>query len=341
MAQKATIRDVARVADVSLGTISNYLNGTKPVSSRSAEAIDAAIQQLGFIPNSGARVMRGARSHAIGFIIPDSTNPFFVEVARGIEEVAFRAGHVVVVCNTLGDPMREDHYARSLSEMRVLGAVVTGTTATESHLQLLASSGAALVVLGAPNLSPSLSTVSLDDESGGFLAMSHLLSLGHREIVLVGGPAAEAQISARFDGARRAWAEVVGATPDGLQRLDVTGRTPAIRMAAADHIVALRQRPTAMFCANDVIALAMSARLAQLGYTVPDDFSVIGYDDIGDAQLAAVPLTTVRQPQYEMGHTAAEMVLALAAAKHVEVRDARFEPGLVVRSSTGPPSSGP
>ena len=336
MSPKPTIRDVARLADVSLGTISNYLNRTKPVSAKSAQAIDTAIQDLGFIPNSGARVMRGARSHAIGFIIPDTTNPFFTEVARGIEDVAFRAGHVVVTCNTDGDPLREDHYARSLSEMRVLGAVVTATTATESHLELLASSGAALVLLGSPNAHSTLPTVSVDGERGGYLAMSHLLSLGHRDIVLVGGPAGDDQIGERFDGAHRAWNEVVGDTGDRLRRVDAQGSTPATRMAAADAIVELDPMPTAILCANDVIALAVSARLAQRGYSVPGDFSVVGYDDIDGAQLAAVPLTTVRQPQYDIGHAAAEMVLAIAAGAELEELNTSFAPELIIRSTTGP-----
>lgn len=335
MAQKPTIRDVARVADVSLGTISNYLNGTKGVSAKSAASIDAAVAELGFIPNSGARVMRGARSHTLGFIIPDTTNPFFIEVARGIEEVAFRNGHVVVTCNTLGDPEREDHYARSLAEMRVLGAVVTGTTATESHLDLLASSGAALVVLGLPELNPRMSTVSVDDRTGGGLAMEHLLRLGHRDIVLVGGPAGDAQVRERFEGAQRAWQAATGLPVGALRRVDALGSTPATRMAAADAIVRLDPVPTAIFGANDVIALAVSARLAQLGFSVPDDFSVIGYDDIDDAQLAAVPLTTIRQPQYDLGRTAAEMVFRLASGE-IEVEHITFEPELVERSSTAP-----
>lgn len=338
MAQKPTIRDVARVADVSLGTISNYLNGTKGVSAKTAAAIDAAVAELGFIPNSGARVMRGARSHALGFIIPDTTNPFFIEVARGIEEVAFRAGHVVVTCNTLGDPDREDHYARSLSEMRVMGAIVTGTTATESHLELLASSGAALVVLGVPALNPHMSTVSVDDRLGGRLAMTHLVELGHRDIALVGGPAALAQVSERFDGARSAWTELTGLDVGRLRRVDALGSTPATRMAAADLIAALDPVPTAVLCANDVIALAVSARLAQLGFDVPGDVSVVGYDDVDGAQLAAIPLTTVRQPQYEIGHAAAELLLELASGVD-EIRHIEFEPELVVRATTAPPRS--
>lgn len=339
VSQKPTIRDVARVADVSLGTISNYISGTKAVSGRAAAAIDAAIETLGFIPNSGARVMRGARSPAIGFIIPDTTNPFFIEVARGIEDVAFRAGHVVVVCNTNGDPDREDQYARSLAEMRVMGAVVTSTTATESHLRLLASSGAALVLLGPDELTPNLATVGVDNELGGHLAMSHLLELGHRSVVLVGGPAGDAQVAARFAGAQRAWAEAMGDAAPPLRRVDSRGSTPSTRMAAADEIVKLDPLPTAVVCANDVIALAICARFTQLGYSVPSNFSVVGYDDIADAQLAPVPLTTIRQPQYDIGHAAAEMILTLAAGEDLEVQHAEFDPALVVRSTTSRPQA--
>ncbi|MBO9627075.1 MAG: LacI family DNA-binding transcriptional regulator, partial [Microbacterium sp.] len=137
MTRRATIREVARLAEVSLGTISNYLNNNKPIAPETRDRIESAIDQLGFIPNAGVRVMRGGRSHAIAFLIPDSGNPFLVEVARGIEDVAIGARHVVVTCNTDGDREREDHYARVLSEMRVVGAVAMAMSAGETALRRL------------------------------------------------------------------------------------------------------------------------------------------------------------------------------------------------------------
>lgn len=281
--------------------------------------------------------MRGGRSHAIGFIIPDATNPFFIEVARGIDDVALHAGLVVVTCNTQGEAAREKHFARSLSEMRVAGAIVTATTATESHLQLLASSGAALVVLGTSGAASTLPTVSVDDELGGSLAMRHLLDLGHRDIVLVGGPAGELQVARRFAGAARVWNQVAGAGRNELRRLDAMGSTPEARMAAADGIANLNPMPTAVLCANDVIALAVSARLAQRGFLVPADFSVVGYDDIDAARVALTPLTTIRQPQYEIGRAAAETVLAIAGGATPADAQKRFTPELIVRQSTAVP----
>lgn len=333
MTRRATIREVARLAEVSLGTVSNYLNDNKPIAPETRERIESAIEQLGFIPNAGVRVMRGGRSHAIAFLIPDSANPFLVGISRGIEDVAIGAKHVVVTCNTDGDPDREEHYARVLSEMRVVGAVVMAMSAGESALRQLKASGAAVVVLGGGNHGFGFPGIDVENVHGGYLAMKHLLSLGHQDIVFVGGPGAEPQIDDRYFGCLRALDEF-GLDRTRLRRINADGNTTAARRAVAERIVQELPEITAAFCANDLIALTLQSVLLQRGVSIPDQFSLVGYDDIDGAEVATVPLTTIRQPQYELGRAAAELVLALAAGDTATSHARSFEPELVIRSST-------
>lgn len=336
MARRATIREVARLADVSLGTVSNYLNDNKPIAPETRERIESAIDQLGFIPNAGVRVMRGGRSHAIAFLIPDSGNPFLVEVSRGIEDVAIAARHVVVTCNTDGDAEREEHYARVLSEMRVVGAVVMAMSAGETALRRLEASGAPVVVLGSGTHGFGFPGIDVENTHGGYLAMKHLLTLGHRDIIFVGGPGAEPQIDDRHLGCLRAFDEF-GIDRSRLRRINAEGNTTLARREMAERILGELPQVTAAFCANDLIALTVQSVLLQHGVSVPGDFSLVGYDDIPGAELAPVPLTTVRQPQYELGRAAAELVLALAAGDSTAGHVRSFEPELVVRSSTAAP----
>lgn len=332
MAGGATIRDVAAVANVSLGSISNYLTDKKPVSAEARARIEAAIAELGFIPNEAARIMRGGRSHAIGFVIPDAGNPFLTEVARGIEDVAILAGYVVVSCNTDGDRAREAHYARALSEMRVAGAVVMAMSTSEKHLQKLHASGAAVVVIGHSHLSSAFPTIEIDNVHGGYLAMRHLLDRGHHDMVFLGGPGAAPQIDDRFAGCVRALVEA-GRDPAALRRIDATGNSTSARVAAAEQVADLLPGPTAAICANDLLALALESTLLRRDVAIPREFAIVGYDDIEGAQLAPVPLTTVRQPQYELGRVAAQRVLDIADGR-ADQPIAPFVTELVVRGTT-------
>lgn len=329
MAKPATVKEVARLADVSTGTVSNYLNHSKPIAPRTRARIEEAIEQLGYIPNAGVRVVLGQRSPALAFLIPDSRNPFLAEVARGIEDVAVSAGYVVVVCNTNGDVSREEHYAQALSEMRVAGVVAMAMSAGEPALRRLESSGARVVVVGERS-GPGFIGIDLDNELGGYLAMRHLLELGHRRIAFVDGPGAQPQTEDRFRGARRACRER-GLTDASLIRLQAEGNTTAARIAVARQVLQLHG-VTAAQCANDLIALSLRSVCLESGIGIPDDLAIIGYDDVEEAASLPVPLSTVRQPQYELGVTAARLIL-----DHVDDAESvapSFHPELIVRGST-------
>jgi LacI family transcriptional regulator len=330
MAEHSTIRDVARVADVSLGTVSNYLSGKKPISDAMRVKIDSAIAQLQFVPNAAVRVMQGGRSHVIAFIIPDSGNPFFSEVARGIEDFAIANGHVVVSCNTEGDLERERHYAKALSEMRV-GAVVAVASGSNEHLlTTLRNTGVRVVTLGRQLPDSPFPAIAADDLRGGFLAMSHVLERGHRRVAFLGAPEAESQIRERFAGCVAAFTDA-GLDPADLLRVDANLNSPTARSEASRAILALDPRPSAVVCANDVIALALETEAIRAGVRIPEDLAIVGYDDIEGAGIAPVPLTTVHQPRYDLGHSAAELALSdeYPVATHPP-----FVPRLVVRESS-------
>jgi LacI family transcriptional regulator len=332
MADHATIKDVAALAGVSVGSISNFLTSKKAISDRQRERIQSAIDELGYIPNSAVRVMRGQRNSAIGFMIPDSSNPFFSEVARGVEDVAIEAGYVVVICNTNGDDDRENHYARTLSEMRVVGAIATPLSASEKNLSQLSASGAAIVLLGSGDHPLAFSSVDIDDVEGGLLAARHLIERGHRDIVFFGGPAADPQIHARFEGLRRGYLDF-GLDPARIRRIDAQGASTISRLDAARQVIALNPQPTAAVCANDMLAIALEAELLRAGIKIPSQFEIVGYDDIEAAQTAPIPLTTIRQPQFEIGKAAASLLLSQAkdssAQQHIS-----FSPELIARGST-------
>ncbi|TFC50488.1 LacI family transcriptional regulator [Cryobacterium sp. TmT2-59] len=326
----STIRDVARVAGVSLGTVSNYLNDVKPISPKTRVRIEQAIENLEFVPNRALRTMHGGRSPAIGFVVSDSPDPFFVEVARGVEDVIRSAGIVLVSCNTKGKQEYESSYVKVLAEMRVTGAIVMPSFEhSDVPFRGLRASGAGLVVLG--EWDDDTCAISFDDRLGGQLAIEHLIELGHTDIVFLGGPGGEHQIEQRYLGALTALSPF---SPDAsLRRVDAAGVTVQDRAFLADQVLALDPRPTAIFAASDTLALAVLNELLRRDIRVPGEMAVVGFNNIAAAQLAVVPLTTVSVPQYEMGIRAAQLLLDELRPGHVH-QQLLLKPNLIVREST-------
>lgn len=330
-ASRATIRDVAERAGVSLGTVSNFLNDIKPVAPATRERIENAIETLRFVPNRALRTMRGGRANAVGYVVSDTPDPFFVEVARGIEDVAREQRLVLVSCNTQGVREYERQYITALAEMRVAGAIVMPSF--EKHdlpFKTLRASGAALVVLG--EWDEDTCSISFDDDEGGRLAVEHLLELGHRELVFLGGPGGEHQVEHRFRGGQSALVSA-GLDRSRLRRYDARGATVADREGLVEVVLAMSPRPTAVFCATDSLALAVMNGLLRRGFRIPQEMSIIGFNDIAPAELAVVPLTTVAVPQYDIGARAARLLLAELEEGHVH-EQVVLSPQLVVREST-------
>jgi LacI family transcriptional regulator len=331
-----SIKDVATHAGVSLGTVSNVLNRPHLVSDVTRRRVADSIAALGFIRNESARQLRAGRSRTLAYLMLDASNPFFTDVASGIEEVANRHDLTLFLANSNHDARREGAYLDALRRQRVLGTFVTPVGGETEQLRELAAVGIHVVLLDrAPAEQGSCCGVSVDDVAGGELAVTHLLELGHDRIGFVGGTAGVVQAAERLKGAQRALAE---AGRPGAELIEIT--TAALTVAegrrAGERVLGLpaARRPTAVFCANDLLALGYLQEMTLQGVAVPVDMAIVGYDDIEFAAAAAVPLTSVRQPRHLLGTTAAELLLAEVDDEAHTHRQVVFTPELVVRDST-------
>ncbi|MFE7426815.1 LacI family DNA-binding transcriptional regulator [Streptomyces sp. NPDC057545] len=340
MARVAGIKDVARQAGVSVGTVSNVINRPEAVSPETRARVLAAIEELGYVRSESARQLRAGRSRIVALLVLDMGNPFFVDVARGAERAARDAGLGVMVCNSGQSPSEEAEYLGLFAEQRVCGVLVTPADPTGRNLEAFRRHGIPYVLVDRVASGADVCAVSVDDVRGGVLAVGHLLSSGHRSVAYVSGPDDLQQIRDRREGALSALADA-GLPSEALveipcDRLDVTaGRDAGARL------LGLAPRPTAVFCANDLLALGVLQALYAAGVRVPQDVALVGYDDIEFAAAAAVPLTSVRRPAAVMGRMAAELLLEEAddAGGTHEHRSVVLRPELVVRASSTPPTS--
>ncbi len=328
-----SMKDVAARAGVSLGTVSNVLNRPDMVAERTRKRVVDAIAELGFVRNESARQLRGGTSRTLAYVVLDARNPFFTDVAAGAQQVADAAGLALYLCDGGEDRARQAMYLDLLEQQRVEGILITPVDADDPRIAALAGRGTPVVVVDR-GAGPDRCSVSVDDVLGGDLAVSHLLDAGHRRIAFVGGPRSIGQVADRITGAQQALAraDAEPLTVLETQRLDVAeGRRAGERLAG----LPTSRRPTAAFCANDMLALGLLQQAVRLGLRVPEDLAIVGYDDIEFAAAAAVPLTSVAQPRQLLGRTAAELMLAEARHAMGHVHEQRvFEPELVVRDST-------
>jgi LacI family transcriptional regulator len=263
----------------------------------------------------------------------DAANPFFNDVARGVEDAARAEGMVVYLCNSNQDSSREREYLERLREQRVQGVLITPIDPKGERLAEM-NSGMPVVLVDCHAQDDTQCSVAVDDVLGGELALTHLLETGHERIAFVGGPRTVQQVRDRYQGARNALERAD--RPAELVVLETEALIVAEGRRAGERLVALpeAERPTAAFCANDLLALGLLQAMTRLGLSVPKDLAVVGYDDIEFAEAAAVPLTSVRQPRELLGRTAARLLLEEASGEFHEHQQVRFRPELVVRAST-------
>jgi LacI family transcriptional regulator len=323
----ASIKDVAGLAGVSVGTVSNVLNRPELVSASTRERVQAAIDRLGFVRHESARHLRAGSSRTIGLVVLDVANPFFTDVAHAVEEV--------MLCNSDHQPAKEAAYLELLTQQRVHGVLITPTAEIPPALEAVRRRGVPLVLLDRRAPEPDRCAVAVDDVVGGRLAAEHLLERGHRRIAFAGGASGLPQVQERLAGVQAAVRETSG-SDDALTVLSPSALTVAGGREAAERIIGLpsARRPTAAVCANDLMALGMLQEMVRHGVPVPDDFAIVGYDDIEFAAAAAVPLTSVRKPRHELGRLAAELLLEEASGGEHVHRQPVLEPMLVVRESS-------
>ena len=335
MAQMVGIKDVARQAGVSVGTVSNVINRPDMVSEETRFRVQAVIERLGYVRSESARQLRAGQSRIMALLVLDMGNPFFVDVARGAERAARAAGLGVMVCNSGQSAAEEAEYLSLFAEQRVRGVLLTPADASGRNLDSFRRHRIPFVLVDRVAADSAECSVSVDDVAGGTLAVRHLLAAGHRSIAYVSGPGHLQQIKDRRAGALAALAEA-GLPADILQDLPTEGLNVAAGRDAGARLLGLTRRPTAVFCANDLLALGVLQALYAAGVSVPGDLAIVGYDDIEFAAAAAVPLTSVRQPALTMGTLAAELLLEETDDEAGTHRHQRvvLQPELVVRSSS-------
>jgi LacI family transcriptional regulator len=331
----SSVKDVAARAGVSLGTVSNVLNRPDRVSPETRARVEQAMRDLGFVRNESARQLRAGRSRTLAYVLLDARNPFFTDVAEGAERAAEAAGLSLFLCNSDNRSSRERDYLAHLVEQRVQGILVTPVDAQSPALDDVRRNGTPVVIVDRTRSDDTFCSVAVDDELGGRLAVEHLVEQGHTRVAFIGGPDTIGQVRDRLEGARKAWADA-GLPDEQLLVVSTEALTVVEGRSAGERVMGIgrSRRPTAAFCANDLLALGLLQQLITSGFSVPGDLAIVGYDDIEYASAAAVPLTSVRQPRQELGRRAAELVLDEAEAPEHVHQQVVFTPELVARRST-------
>ncbi|GAA0851795.1 LacI family DNA-binding transcriptional regulator [Streptosporangium amethystogenes subsp. fukuiense] len=335
------IKEVARVAQVSPGTVSNVLNRPERVAPETRERVRRAIRELGFVRHGSASTLRAGHSRTIGLSLMDIGNPFFTDVAAGAEEVASELGYAVILGNSGGSRTKEEHNLRVFAEHRVRGVLITPSDDDPRRLDELRERGISVVLVDHPAYRPDLCSVSVDDVAGGRLAARHLLERGARSIHHITGPLTIRQCADRRRGVELALTAAGLAPATALETVEMPAMTARAGQQAAERLIRSRRLPEAIFCANDMLALGVLRGLHQAGVGVPGDVALIGYDDIDFTVASAVSLSSIRQPTYELGRIATELLLDECGnpGEHAH-RQIMFQPELVARESTGREADG-
>jgi LacI family transcriptional regulator len=342
-----TIRDVARECGYSASTVSIVLNGaplSRYIPADTKGRIESAAKRMGYRPNPLARSLRSQRSNIVGAMVIDITDPFCTPILRGLENALYQASYLALIADAHNEPHRFERYLEMLLDRRVEGLVVIANWLV-TDIKLLADlteCQVPTVIAGRSFENHSVSTVSVDNESGASMALEHLYRLGHREIAFLRGPKALSSSGQRWKGIR-AFAQSVGLHLDSKKTLELPeSLDPNSSFEAGTQLTGelLRQgKPfTALMVYDDVTALGALRALKKKGLRVPEDCSVIGFDDVAQAGLSVPSLTTVRQPMEAMGGMSAGMVLEAIQAqdekKAAPVVRRKIQPELVVREST-------
>lgn len=304
----ATLTDVARLAGVSPSTVSRILNGTARVSDDKRRAVLAAIEAMNFAPNQMAQALKKGRSMTIGIVVQDFASPFFDETLRGVDDGLKGTGYTSIIASGHWNEEQESARVRQLVGRKVDGVILlSGRSASDAIARLAVQRP--IVATGCAVSAPNAHGFTLDNENGAHLAMRHLLELGHRRIAFIAGRSGHQDASERLAGYLRALAEE-DITFDPKLVVDGDFRETG-GMAAVNRLLETGQQFSAIFAANDLSAFGARLALYRKDIRVPDDISMVGFDDLPGAAYATPPLTTVRQPLFEMGRIAAAAVLCL------------------------------
>ena len=335
----ANMKDIAKLAGVSLGTVSHVLNETARVREPMRKRVLDAVQAAGYQPSQLARGLRRDKTNVIGMIIPDITNPFFPAVVRGAEDVAFSNSYRLILCNTDNDHSKEMEHLNELRTFLPAGLIVIPsnfsdlTTQAESYRR----AGTGVVCIDRLPKNWSGDTVTADNEAGAYNATRHLLQMQHSQIATITGPLHLTNARERLDGFKRAMKEAgLKVAPEYIQEttFDKHGG-----LSKTMIMLRLIPRPTAILAGNDMIALGCLLALRQAGLRCPQDVSIMGFDDLDLAETTNPALSSVSQSGYQLGTTAAKLLLDriqgdIGPPKHIVL-----ETSLKLRDSVDSPTA--
>ena len=327
------MKDVARLAGVSLGTVSNALNKPEKVSERSLQKVRIAIEQLGFVPNSAARSLAVGSSATVGMVLTDLDNSLFVDIARGAEDQARQASHSLLLANSDLDLNRQESYLDIFDEARVAGILFAPMNASLEGVDRVRRHGRRVVLVNYAGGRKDCCAVLSDEEYGGYLAARHLIEMGRRRLLFAGGPEEFHAVKERRNGALRAVMEAGNVTLEIIPSRRL--KSDEGRRIAAEVV----QRPAArvpdgVLSPSDRIAAGVIHELMARGLSVPDDVAVLGYDNNQFTTEAAISISTVTQDGYQMGLEAMKLLLDEERDPHHEHRILTLRPRLIVREST-------
>jgi LacI family transcriptional regulator len=328
--ENPSLRDIAKQAKVSIGTVSNVLNRPLQVSAEKRERVRNAIDMLGFVPN--AQLKTSARdTKVIGLILPINDNPFYSELSQGVEDAVAKSGLSVLIGYSREDSLIEFRIISSMIEAGFKGIIVTPVGPRNIVFEKFIENNVRVGYISQTDDEPEQCSVSIDQVRGGYIGLEYLYKLGHRKVLWISGPEHHHQSNQRFVGITQA------ATDLGIE-LSVMS-SPSLDFISGEQIapdiLALPQLPSAIFAGNDALALGIMNFLLKEGVRVPDDVSILGFDNVAYAESAIVPLSTVSQTPYQLGFTMGEQMLAEIEAKPDHLHQhVIFQPQIVERSST-------
>lgn len=335
--ERMDIRTIARLANVSIATVSRTINRVPTVNPKIAKRVWDVIEELDYFPNTQARALVSGRSWILGLIVSEITNPFFPELIQGFEDIAVENGYEILVSSTNHEPRRMSHCIRRMLERKVDGVAVMTFGIEAPLLEQLAQRKVPLVFIDVGPDGPGINVLKVDYHHGIRQGVQHLAALGHRNISFVTGPAdlhsAQSRLAAFSESLRECG---IARNPAWIVQGD---HTLEGGMAAMQQLLAGEEMPTAVMCSNDMTAIGVLHAMYRAGLRVPDDLSVIGFDDIHIAEVTIPPLTTVQMSRFDLARAAVTALRACAEGteKTAEKHEYKIQTHLVVRESTGFP----
>lgn len=328
----ATMKDIARLAGVSTSTVSHVINKSRFVSDEIAERVNNAAQQLNYAPSALARSLKMNRTKTIGMLVITSTNPFFGEVVKGVERSCYHQGYNLILCNTEGDNQRMKASINTLLQKRVDGLLLMCSTLEGERLDVFDRyPDIPIVVMDWGPILFASDKIQDNSLQGGYMAAKHLIECGHKEIGCITGPLIRHQAQMRYEGYKRALAEAgIAINPDWIVESDFECEGG---YQAFEKLYQRGKLPSALFVSNDMMAMGVIQAASQRGLRVPDDLSLIGYDDVHIAKFMTPALTTIHQPKYRLGKAAVDTLLYRLENPDTTAQVVQLEPTLVVRNS--------